>query len=199
MSTAACDREHFPCDPSPLGEPSLERRAFLSPSVFLDGPFRLPLLLPEGGQGSRGPYNPVEYHISNERRQSSNDRVTGPHRVPPETGSMSPPCNQDGSMMVPPSDQACADAALPPQRHTSYVPVSSLPVERKVVGPGLVPTVRGPFFPVDQSPEQYFVLRDYRGPSYPPVPMRCVHSLGGFPSHLPPRSVYPPAVATFLK
>jgi hypothetical protein len=95
ISNAACDREHFPHDPSPLGEPSSERRAVLFPSVFWDGPFRHPSLFPQGGQGSRSPENPVEHHISNERRQSSNDRVTGPRRAPPETGSLSPPCNRD--------------------------------------------------------------------------------------------------------
>jgi hypothetical protein len=29
--------------------------------------------------------------------------------------------------------------------------------------------------------------------------MRNVHSLRGFPSYLPPRAAYSPAVATFLK
>jgi hypothetical protein len=86
ISNAACDREHFPHDPSPLGEPSSERRAVLFPSVFLEVPFRPPPLLPQEGQGSRSPENPVEHHISNERRQSSNDRVTGPRRAPPFPG-----------------------------------------------------------------------------------------------------------------
>jgi hypothetical protein len=199
ISNAACGREHFPRDPSPLGEPSSERKAFLSPSVFLEGPFRPPPFLPQGGQGSRRPENPVEHHISNERRQSSNDRVTVPRRAPPETGSLSPPCKQDGRMIFPPSDHPCTDPALPPQRHTSYVPVSSLPMESKVVFPGFVPPVRGPFFPVHPSPGQYFVPRDFRGPPYPPVPMRNVHSPRGFPSYLPPRAAYSPAVATFLK
>jgi DNA repair exonuclease SbcCD ATPase subunit len=54
IANAACGREHFPHDPSPLGQPSPERNGFLSPPILLEGPLRPPPLLPlGGGQGSR--------------------------------------------------------------------------------------------------------------------------------------------------
>lgn len=41
--------EHSPYGPSPLGRPSSETRAFLSPPPLLEGPLRLSPLLPGGG------------------------------------------------------------------------------------------------------------------------------------------------------
>lgn len=41
--------EHSPYGPSPLGRPSPETRAFLSPPTLLEGPLRLSPLLPGGG------------------------------------------------------------------------------------------------------------------------------------------------------
>lgn len=41
--------EHSPYGPSPLGRPSSETRAFLSPPTLLEGPLRLSPLLPGGG------------------------------------------------------------------------------------------------------------------------------------------------------
>ena len=41
--------EHSPYGPSPLGRPSPEMRAFLSPPTLLEGPLRLSPLLPGGG------------------------------------------------------------------------------------------------------------------------------------------------------
>ena len=41
--------EHSPYGPSPLGRPSSETRAFLSPPPLLEGPLRFSPLLPGGG------------------------------------------------------------------------------------------------------------------------------------------------------
>jgi hypothetical protein len=216
IANAACGREHFPHDPSPLGQPSSERNGFLSP-ILLEGPLRPPPLLPQGeGQGSRSRENPVDPYISNERRQPGNDRLTGLCRAPPETGSLSPPRKQD-RIVTPPSDQPCTDPALPPQGRNSNVPVSSPRVQSQVVDPGFVPPIRGPFFPEHPSIQfngkwprfpqpaphmcggstEYFLPRGFPGPPYPPVPMRNVHLPRGFPNYLPPRAVYLPAVPTF--
>uniref|UniRef100_A0A8C5YXV3 Melanoma inhibitory activity protein 2 n=1 Tax=Marmota marmota marmota TaxID=9994 RepID=A0A8C5YXV3_MARMA len=114
-------REHSPYGASPLGQPSSERRAFLSPPTLLEGPLRLSPLLPGGGgRGSRGPENPLDHQISNERGESSHDRLTDPHRAPSDTGSLSPPWEQDRRMMIPPPGQPYSDPPLPPQRQDRY-------------------------------------------------------------------------------
>jgi hypothetical protein len=48
--------------------------------------------------------------------------------------------------MIPPSGQPLTDPAPPAQN--SNVPDLSVPVESKAVGPGFVPPVRGPLYPV---------------------------------------------------
>ncbi|XP_069883214.1 melanoma inhibitory activity protein 2 isoform X11 [Dipodomys merriami] len=68
------------------------------------------------GRGSRGPENPLDHSISNERGESGYDRLMDPHRAPSDTGSLSPPWEQDRRMMFPPSGQPYPDAALPLQR-----------------------------------------------------------------------------------
>uniref|UniRef100_A0A2K5VVU0 Uncharacterized protein n=1 Tax=Macaca fascicularis TaxID=9541 RepID=A0A2K5VVU0_MACFA len=40
VSNTAFGREHSPCGPSPLGQPSSETRAFLSPQTVLEGPLK---------------------------------------------------------------------------------------------------------------------------------------------------------------
>ncbi|KAB0388651.1 hypothetical protein E2I00_012685, partial [Balaenoptera physalus] len=55
------------------------------------------------GRGSRGPGNPLDHQITNERGESSSDRLIDPHRAPSDTGSLSPPWEQDRRMMIPPS------------------------------------------------------------------------------------------------
>jgi hypothetical protein len=131
---AACGREHFPCGPSPLAQPSCERRAFLSP-IVLEGPLRPPPVLQQGGgKDSRSPDNPLEHHTSKERGDSSCDGLTGHHGAPPENGSLCPPCKQEGRVTIPPSGQPLTDPA--PPAHNSNVPV-----EIKAVGPGFVPPV----------------------------------------------------------
>jgi hypothetical protein len=49
VPNTAFGRDHSPYGPSPLGRPSSEMRAFLSPPTLLEGPLRLSPLLPGGG------------------------------------------------------------------------------------------------------------------------------------------------------
>ncbi|XP_023045436.1 melanoma inhibitory activity protein 2 isoform X7 [Piliocolobus tephrosceles] len=72
------------------------------------------------GRGSRGPGNPLDHQITNERGESSCDRLTDPHRAPSDTGSLSPPWEQDRRMMFPPPGQSYPDSALPPQRQDRF-------------------------------------------------------------------------------
>ncbi|KAM7157045.1 melanoma inhibitory activity protein 2 isoform 5-T5 [Molossus nigricans] len=260
VPNTAFGREHSPYGPSPLGRPSSETRAFLSPPTLLEGPLRLSPLLPGGGgRGSRGPGNPQEHQITNERGKSSYDKLTDPHREPSDTGSLSPPWEQDRKMMIPPSGQPYADPALPPQRQDRFysntgrlsgpaelrsfmpsldkadgpqssemessgneskddlgnlnVPDASLPTKSEASGPGFVPPIRGPLFPMDArgpymrrgppfppppggmygAPRDYFPPRDFPGPPPPPFAMRNVYSPRAFPYYLPPRpGFYPP-------
>jgi DNA repair exonuclease SbcCD ATPase subunit len=130
VSNAACGREHFPRGPSPVAQPSCERRVFLSP-IVLEGPLRPPPLLQQGGgKDSRSPDNPLEHHTGKERGDSSCDGLTGHRGAPPENGSLCPPRKQEERVMVPPSGQPLTDPA--PPAHNSNVPVES-----KVVGPVL--------------------------------------------------------------
>ncbi|XP_014647589.1 PREDICTED: melanoma inhibitory activity protein 3 isoform X1 [Ceratotherium simum simum] len=76
------------------------------------------------GRGSRGPGNPLDQQITNERGESSSDRLADPHRAPSDTGSLSPPWDQDRRMMIPPAGQPYPDPALPPQRQDRFYPNS---------------------------------------------------------------------------
>ncbi|KAM5235480.1 LOW QUALITY PROTEIN: melanoma inhibitory activity protein 2 [Ctenodactylus gundi] len=121
VPNTALGREHSPYGPSPLGRPSSETRAFLSPPTLLEGPLRFSPLLPGGGgRGSRGSENPLDHQISNERGDSSHERFMGPYRAPSDTGSLSPPWEQDRRMMIPPPGQPYNDPALLPQRQDRY-------------------------------------------------------------------------------
>ncbi|XP_027425836.1 melanoma inhibitory activity protein 2 isoform X4 [Zalophus californianus] len=121
VPNTAFGREHSPYGPSPLGRPSSETRAFLSPPTLLEGPLRLSPLLPGGGgRGSRGPGNPLDHQNTNERGESSCDRLADAHRALSDTGSLSPPWEQDRRMMIPPSGQAYPDPAFPPQRQDRF-------------------------------------------------------------------------------
>nr|XP_025874794.1 endoplasmic reticulum export factor CTAGE5 isoform X5 [Vulpes vulpes] len=121
VPNTAFGREHSPYGPSPLGRPSSETRAFLSPPTLLEGPLRLSPLLPGGGgRGSRGPGNPLDHQNTNERGESSCDRLPDAHRAPSDTGSLSPPWEQDRRMMIPPSGQPYPDPALPLQRQDRF-------------------------------------------------------------------------------
>ncbi|KAM5242415.1 melanoma inhibitory activity protein 2 isoform 5-T5 [Hipposideros larvatus] len=72
------------------------------------------------GRGSRGPGNPLDHQITNERGEPSCDRLTDPHRAPSDTGSLSPPWEQDRRMMIPPPGQPYPDLTLPPQRQDRF-------------------------------------------------------------------------------
>ncbi|XP_039105485.1 melanoma inhibitory activity protein 2 isoform X5 [Hyaena hyaena] len=72
------------------------------------------------GRGSRGPGNPLDHQNTSERGESSCDRLTDAHRAPSDTGSLSPPWEQDRRMMIPPSGQPYPDPALPPQRQDRF-------------------------------------------------------------------------------
>ncbi|XP_052550598.1 melanoma inhibitory activity protein 2 isoform X3 [Tympanuchus pallidicinctus] len=117
-------REHSPYGPSPMGRPSSETRAFLSPPTLLEGPLRLSPMLPGagGGRGSRGPGSTVMYEGSNERGDVSSDRLTDPHRPPSDTGSLSPPWDRERRIILPPSGEPYTDAVLPPRRQERFFP-----------------------------------------------------------------------------
>uniref|UniRef100_M3YXP9 Melanoma inhibitory activity protein 2 n=1 Tax=Mustela putorius furo TaxID=9669 RepID=M3YXP9_MUSPF len=125
VPNTAFGREHSPYGPSPLGRPSSETRAFLSPPTLLEGPLRLSPLLPGGGgRGIRGPGNPLDHQNTNERGDSNCDRLTDARRAPSDTGSLSPPWEQDRRMMIPPSGQPYPDPAIPPQRQDRFYSTS---------------------------------------------------------------------------
>ncbi|NXW26569.1 CTGE5 factor, partial [Phaetusa simplex] len=109
-------REHSPYGPSPMGRPSSETRAFLSPPTLLEGPLRLSPMLPGGGggRGSRGP--PAMYEAGNERGELSSDRLTDPHRPPSDTGSLSPPWDRERRIILPPPVEPYSDPVPPPAR-----------------------------------------------------------------------------------
>ncbi|NWY61207.1 CTGE5 factor, partial [Chionis minor] len=109
-------REHSPYGPSPMGRPSSETRAFLSPPTLLEGPLRLSPMLPGGGggRGSRGP--PAMYEAGNERGELSSDRLTDSHRPPSDTGSLSPPWDRERRIILPPPGEPYTDPIPPPSR-----------------------------------------------------------------------------------
>ncbi|XP_050190806.1 melanoma inhibitory activity protein 2 isoform X2 [Myiozetetes cayanensis] len=115
-------REHSPYGPSPMGRPSSETRAFLSPPTLLEGPLRLSPMLPGGGggRGSRGPS--AMYEPGSERGELSSDRLTDPHRPPSDTGSLSPPWERERRIILPPPGEPYADPVLPPRRQERFFP-----------------------------------------------------------------------------
>ncbi|XP_008062919.1 cTAGE family member 5-like isoform X2 [Carlito syrichta] len=72
------------------------------------------------GRGSRDPGNSLDHQITSERGESSRDRLTDSHRAPSDTGTQSPPWEQDRRMMMPPSGQPYPDATLLPQRQDGF-------------------------------------------------------------------------------
>ncbi|XP_009907677.2 melanoma inhibitory activity protein 2 [Dryobates pubescens] len=126
-------REHSPYGPSPMGRPSSETRAFLSPPTLLEGPLRLSPMLPGGGggRGSRGP--PGTYEGGNERGELSSDRLTDPHRPPSDTGSLSPPWDRERRMVLSPPGEPYTDPILPPRRQEIFFP--NLPNTGRLSGP----------------------------------------------------------------
>ncbi|XP_017938061.1 melanoma inhibitory activity protein 2 isoform X5 [Manacus vitellinus] len=115
-------REHSPYGPSPMGRPSSETRAFLSPPTLLEGPLRLSPMLPGGGggRGSRGPS--AMYEPGSERGELISDRLTDPHRPPSDTGSLSPPWERERRIILPPPGEPYAEPVLPPRRQERFFP-----------------------------------------------------------------------------
>uniref|UniRef100_A0A2K6MX06 CTAGE family member 5 n=1 Tax=Rhinopithecus bieti TaxID=61621 RepID=A0A2K6MX06_RHIBE len=132
VSNTTFGREHSPYGPSPLGWPSSETRAFLSPQTLLESPLRLSPVFPRGGgRGPRGPGNPLDHQITNERGEPGCDMLTDPHRAPSDTGSLSSPWEQDSRMMFPLPGQSYPDSAPPPQREDRFYSNSD-----RLSGPG---------------------------------------------------------------
>ncbi|XP_059675993.1 melanoma inhibitory activity protein 2 isoform X1 [Gavia stellata] len=136
-------REHSPYGPSPMGRPSSETRAFLSPPTLLEGPLRLSPMLPGGGggRGSRGPT--AMYEAGNERELSS-DRLTDPHRPPSDTGSLSPPWDRERRIILPPPVEPFTDPVLPPRRQERFFP--NPPNTGRLSGPAELRTYNVPSF-----------------------------------------------------
>ncbi|XP_024903701.1 endoplasmic reticulum export factor CTAGE5 isoform X4 [Pteropus alecto] len=72
------------------------------------------------GRGVRGPGNPLDHQFTIERGESSCDKLTDPHRAPSDTGSLSPPWEQDRRMMIPLAGQPYPDPTLPLQRQDRF-------------------------------------------------------------------------------
>ncbi|NXH97718.1 MIA2 protein, partial [Pachycephala philippinensis] len=115
-------REHSPYGPSPMGRPSSETRAFLSPPTLLEGPLRLSPMLPGGGggRGSRGPT--AMYEAGSERGELNSDKLSDPHRPPSDTGSLSPPWERERRIILPPPGEPYADPVLPARRQERFFP-----------------------------------------------------------------------------
>ncbi|XP_042294254.1 melanoma inhibitory activity protein 2 isoform X5 [Sceloporus undulatus] len=128
-------REHSPYGPSPMGRPSSETRAFLSPPILLEGPLRLSPVLPGGGggRGSRGPGNPGTYDIGNERGEMNSDRLSDPHRPPSDTGSLSPPWDRDHRINPSHTGQLYNEQSLTPRRPERFY--SNHPNSGRLSGP----------------------------------------------------------------
>ncbi|XP_031808817.1 melanoma inhibitory activity protein 2 isoform X2 [Sarcophilus harrisii] len=213
-------REHSPYGPSPMGRPSPEMRAFLSPPTLLEGPLRISPLLPGGGgRGSRGPGHPLEYQSTNERGELSD-----PHRALSDTGSLSPPWDRDRRMIIPHSDEV-ASSEMESNRNDNKddfgnlnMPDPSLAPQSEVAGPGFVPPplplVRGPLLPLDPRgskmrrgppitppppgnmygpPRGYFPASNFPGSPHPQLSMRSVYPPRSFPHYPPSRDgFFPP-------
>ncbi|XP_017750571.1 PREDICTED: cTAGE family member 5-like [Rhinopithecus bieti] len=121
VPNTAFGRQRSPYGPSPLGRPLPETRAFLYPPTLWEGPLR-PSPLPPGEErrGSRGPGNPLDHEIANERGESSCERFTHPHRAPSDTGPLPSPWERDRRMMFPPPGQSHPGSALPPRREDRF-------------------------------------------------------------------------------
>ncbi|KAJ8411754.1 hypothetical protein AAFF_G00153920 [Aldrovandia affinis] len=105
--------ERSPFGPSPLGRPSSENRAFLSPPTLMDGPARLSPQFPLG-PGPRAPRGP-EYPIMSEGVDSerSGGESRGPHS---DSGSLSPTWERDRRGPIPPPGYPYPDPSLPYRR-----------------------------------------------------------------------------------
>ncbi|KAI1895349.1 hypothetical protein AGOR_G00105380 [Albula goreensis] len=105
--------ERSPFGPSPLGRPSSENRAFLSPPTLMDGPPRLSPQFPlgPGGRASRGPEYPVMSEGVDSERGGGESR--GPHS---DSGSLSPTWERERRGPIPPPGYPYPDPSLPYRR-----------------------------------------------------------------------------------
>uniref|UniRef100_A0A8B9BUB9 SH3 domain-containing protein n=1 Tax=Anser brachyrhynchus TaxID=132585 RepID=A0A8B9BUB9_9AVES len=208
-------REHSPYGPSPMGRPSSETRAFLSPPTLLEGPLRLSPMLPGGGggRGSRGPGSTVMYEASNERGELSSDRLPDPHRPPSDTGSLSPPWDRERRIILPPPGEPYSDPVLPPRRQERFFP--NPPNTGRLSGPAELRTYNMQSFDKtggnsnfsvfvvlqDSLPDQPLaseseaVSSGFAPPPFPPVrpPLMPMDPRGPFMRRGPPFPPPPPA------
>ncbi|KGL73632.1 cTAGE family member 5, partial [Tinamus guttatus] len=150
-------REHSPYGPSPMGRPSSETRAFLSPPTLLEGPLRLSPMLPGGGggRGSRGPGTTVMYEGNNERGELSSDRLTDPHRPPSDTGSLSPPWDRERRIVLPLPGEPYTDPIVPlppPRRQDRFLP--NPPNSGRLSGPAELRTYNMQSFDTTENSSQ---------------------------------------------
>ncbi|XP_051501980.1 melanoma inhibitory activity protein 2-like isoform X2 [Myxocyprinus asiaticus] len=99
--------ERSPYGPSPLGRPSSETRAFLSPPTLMDGPPRISpqFVMGPGGRASRGMVEPLSGGPDFER--------SGPHS---DSGSLSPSWDRDRRGPPGPPGHPLTDPGLPYRR-----------------------------------------------------------------------------------
>ncbi|XP_065451576.1 melanoma inhibitory activity protein 2 isoform X38 [Chrysemys picta bellii] len=197
-------REHSPYGPSPMGRPSSETRAFLSPPTLLEGPLRLSPMLPGGGgRGSRGAGNPAMYEAANERGELSSDRLSDPHRAPSDTGSLSPPWDRDHRIMLPSSGRLSGPAELRSYNMQSFdkadgqaSPENSLRTEPSGNGTKDHPSFSNFLNVSDQSlaSESEAIGSGFAPPPLPPVraPLLPVDPRGAFIRRGPPFPPPPP-------
>ncbi|XP_057199461.1 melanoma inhibitory activity protein 2 isoform X2 [Triplophysa rosa] len=183
--------ERSPYGPSPLGRPSSETRAFLSPPTLMDGPPRLSpqFIMGPGARGHPLPDPGLPY-----RRPPPGPYPMGPlpPRPPhPDSGyfgdkSVSGNENRDGPHSMP------GDMRMHPDPDSRMGPLPGPPLMR--MPPPMDPRnphipLRGPYGPPDFFPP--------RGPAGPPIGMRGPLPPGMFPraplpfpqhmGYLPPR------------
>ncbi|XP_029114362.1 cTAGE family member 5 isoform X4 [Scleropages formosus] len=109
--------ERSPFGHSPLGRPSSETRAFLSPPTLMDGPPRLSPQFPlgHGGRVSRGPPSLPDHPVASEGEGH------GPHS---DSGSVSPTWERDRRGPVPPPGYPYPD----PGFHYRRPPPGAMPL-----------------------------------------------------------------------
>ncbi|XP_066551054.1 cTAGE family member 5 isoform X6 [Amia ocellicauda] len=120
--------ERSPFGPSPLGRPSSETRAFLSPPTLLDGPLRLSpqFAAGPGGKVSRGLPNLADQPVHSEGLDC--DRSLDTQRPHSDSGSLSPTWERDWRVHVPPPGYPYTDPGMPYRRPPPGVfPMGPLP------------------------------------------------------------------------
>nr|XP_033808109.1 melanoma inhibitory activity protein 2 isoform X2 [Geotrypetes seraphini] len=177
VSNAAFGRENSPRGPSPLGRPSSETRAFLSPPTLLEGPLRLSPGLP--GVGEQDGQPPSE---NTSGYDPSGNRPKGNFGVP-------------GLLNVSDRHLPGIEASGPGYVPSPYPPIRSPLFPMDPRGSFLR---RGPLFPPPPhpgmyGPREYFPPRDFAGVPHPPPAMRNPFPPWPLPNFLPQRAgFFPP-------